>query len=231
MRIAVTRLREKAGKDAGTCKRYGHECYAVSPLNARIYEEAVMEFVSAANGNEFDCIFFTSALPAQVIGPLLQARPRMVAIGPQTAKTLTELGFDCETLPDFYSRDFAPYLGDWIRGKKIGIPRADVPNPGLIDSIEERGGIAAETRIYGLEPTCERLDLDGADAVLFTSAGSFRNAAWNKDAKVLRIAIGDVTGKAMELGGCPPDVTGDGSLEGTLRALNIYLEEKEQAVD
>ena len=224
MRIAVTRLREKAGKDAETCKRYGHECYIVSPLNARIYEEAVMEFVSAANRDEFDCIFFTSALPAQVIGPLLQVRPRMVAIGPQTAKTLTEMGFDCETLPDFYSRDFAPYLGDWIRGKRIGIPRADVPNPQLIDSIEDKGGIAAETRIYGLEPTGEKLDLDGADAVLFTSAGSFRNAVWDKDQKILRIAIGDVTGKAMELAGCPPDVTGDGSLTGTLEALNKYIE-------
>lgn len=224
MRIAVTRLREKAGKDAETCKRYGHECYTVSPLSARVYEDAVMEFTAAANRDEFDCIFFTSALPAQVIGPLLQVRPRMVAIGPQTAKTLTGLGFDCETLPDFYSRDFAPYLGDWIRGKKIGIPRADVPNPQLIDSIEDKGGIAAETRIYGLEPTGEELDLEGADAVLFTSAGSFRNAVWDRDQSILRIAIGDVTGKAMELGGCPPDVTGDGSLEGTLLALNAYLE-------
>ncbi|WP_048152517.1 uroporphyrinogen-III synthase [Methanolacinia paynteri] len=231
MRIAVTRLREKAGKDAETCKRYGHECYIVSPLNARVYEKAVMEFVSAANRDEFDCIFFTSALPAQVIGPLLQVRPRMVAIGPQTAKTLTEMGFDCETLPDFYSRDFAPYLGDWIRGKKIGIPRADVPNPQLIDSIEDKGGIAAETRIYGLEPTGEKLDLDGADAVLFTSAGSFRNAVWDKDQKILRIAIGDVTGKAMDLSGCPPDVTGDGSLAGTLEALNKYLESGDMQSD
>lgn len=228
MRIAVTRLREKAGKDAETCKRYGHECYTVSPLNARVYGDAVMEFVSEANRDEFDCIFFTSALPAQVIGPLLQVRPRMVAIGPQTAKTLMDMGFDCETLPDFYSRDFTPYMGDWIRGKRIGIPRADVPNPQLISSIEDKGGIAAEKRIYGLEPTGERLDLDGADAVLFTSAGSFRNAVWDKDTKVLLIAIGDVTGKAMELGGCHPDVTGDGSLEGTLQALNNYLEHREQ---
>ncbi|MBN1432050.1 MAG: uroporphyrinogen-III synthase [Methanomicrobiaceae archaeon] len=231
MRIAVTRLREKAGQDADTCKKYGHECYTVSPLNARVYEDAVTEFVSAANREEFDCIFFTSALPAQVIGLLLQVRPRIVTIGPQTAKTLTDMGFDCETLPDFYSKDFAPYLGDWIWGKKIGIPRADVPNPQLISSIEEKGGIASETRIYGLEPTGEKLDLEGADAILFTSAGSFKNAVWNKDAKVLRIAIGDVTGKAMELGGCPPDVTGDGSLTGTLEALNKYLEGRDQQND
>ena len=231
MRIAVTRLREKAGKDAETCRRYGHECYTVSPLIARVYEDRVKEFVTKANADEFDCIFFTSALPAQVVGPLLQVRPEMVAIGPQTAKTLTDMGFDCETLPDFYSRDFAPYMGDRIWGKRIGIPRADVPNPGLISSIEDKGGIAAETRIYGLEPTGEILDLDGADAILFTSAGSFKNAVWDKDVKILLIAIGDVTGKAMELGGCTPDVTGDGSLAGTLEALNRYLEGRGGNID
>lgn len=224
MRIAVTRLREKAGKDAETCRKFGHECYTVSPLIANVYKDAVRDFVTEANRGEFDCIFFTSALPAQLIGPLLQVRPRIVAIGPQTAKTLTDMGFDCETLPDFYSRSFAPYLGDWIWGKKIGIPRAYVPNPELISSIEDKGGLAAETRIYGLEATGDKLDLSGADAILFTSAGSFKNATWDKDIKILRIAIGDVTGRAMKLGGCPPDVRGDGSLEGTLEALNRYIE-------
>lgn len=226
MRIAVTRLREKAGKDAGTCKKYGHECYVVSPLEARVYEDAVREFVSAANSNSYDCIFFTSALPANIVGPLLVPGPRIVAIGPQTAKTLNDIGLECETLPSFYSRDFAPYLGNWIKGKRIGIPRADVPNPQLIGSIEEMGGIAAEIRVYGLNPTGEKLDLDGAEAVLFTSAGSFKNAVWDRNTDLLKIAIGDVTAAEMKHAGCAPDVTGDGSLEGTLRALNIFLEEE-----
>jgi len=41
------------------------------------------------------------------------------------------------------------------------------------------------------------------------------------------MAIGDITASAMREGGDPPAVVGDGSLEGTLRALNAYLAQEE----
>ena len=40
---------------------------------------------------------------------------------------------------------------------------------------------------------------------------------------IIMIAIGDVTASAMMYGGCPPSVVGDGSVEGSLIALNSYL--------
>ena len=184
-------------------------------------------FVDAVNRGEFDGIFFTSALPAKIIAPLLKKVPRVIAIGPQTAKELREYHIECEILSSFYSRDFVPYLGDWIAGKHIGIPRADVPNPGLIDAISAAGGIPHEFRCYRLIPTGEHLDLDDADAILFTSAMSFKEAIWTPRPDLLVMAIGEITADVHEIGRRYPVVVGDGSLEGTLNALNAHLNRKE----
>jgi uroporphyrinogen-III synthase len=223
MIIAVTRLKGKEKSDASRCSRYGHSCYSVHPLRSELREDEIARFIEETGGKKFDCIFFTSALPAKIIAPRLAAYPRVIAIGPQTAKELREYGIVCEILPGFYSRDFVPFLGEWIRGKNIGIPRADVPNPKLIDAITAAGGIVHEFRCYSLEPTGEQLSVDKADAVLFTSAMSFSKARWTTHNGLLVMAIGEITAAAMQKGGTNPEVIGDGSLEGTLRALNEYL--------
>jgi uroporphyrinogen-III synthase len=223
MKIAVTRLAGKEKNDAERCIQFGHICYSVHPLRSEIRPGAITAFIEAVDRGEFDCLFFTSALPAKIIAPLLNRFPRVIAIGPQTAKELQHYEIDCETLTSFYSRDFVPYLGEWIRGKHIGIPRADVPNPSLIEAITAAGGIPHEFRCYGLEPTGESLFLRDADAILFTSAMSFTKAVWNKHMDIVVIAIGDITAATMQAAGTNPSVVGDGSLEGTMMALNNYL--------
>lgn len=223
MKIAITRLENKAAGDHALCASYGHDCSTVSPLRSEIRMEKVTRFVDAVHRDEFDCLFFTSALPAMIVAPRLTRWPRVIAIGPKTAEILGESGIEAEVLPAYYSRDFVPYLGDWLRGRTVGIPRADVPNPGLLDGITVAEGRYHEERIYALVPTGEELALDGADAVLFTSAMSYREARWQPRDDLLLIAIGDVTADAMRAGGHPPAVIGDGSLAGTLDALNRYL--------
>jgi uroporphyrinogen-III synthase len=225
MRIAVTRVAGKGARDAGICRRHGHECYTVSPLRVEIYRDKVEAFTGMVNRGELDCIFFASAVPAELVGPLLRSPPRVIAIGPQTARTLERHGIRCETLPAFYSRDLVPYLGGWIRGKRIGIPRADVPNPALLRAIGDAGGIAVEVRVYGLIPTKEPLAADGADALLFTSGSSFSEAVWHARPGLLLMAIGEVTAGVMRAAGAKPAVVGDGSLEGALTALDRYLGE------
>jgi len=209
--------------DVTRCAQYGHSCYSVHPLRSEIRLEEIATFIQAVNRGKFDCLFFTSALPAKIIAPLLKKIPRIIAIGPQTAKELERYKIPSETLPSFYSRDFVPYLGEWILGKHIGIPRADIPNPTLIEAISAAGGIPHEFRCYGLVPTGELLSLEGADAVLFTSAMSFARAEWTKHPDLLVMAIGEITAAAMQKAGINPVVVGDGSLEGSLLALNEYL--------
>jgi len=223
MKIAITRLTGKETDDSGRCERFGHQCYSVHPLRSDVRQDIVDAFVEAVDRHAFDCIFFTSALPAMLLAPCLKHLPRVIAIGPQTAAILKQYGIECETLKKYYSRDFVPYLGSWIRGKRIGIPRADVPNPGLLEAIRAAGGEATEFRCYRLAPTNETLDLREADALLFTSTMSFEKAVWSPHAGLLVMAIGDVTAGAMRRAGFVPSIIGDGSLEGTLRALNTYL--------
>lgn len=224
MKIAITRLENKAAGDRALCATYGHDCYTVSPLRADMRPERVDTFVEAVHRGEFDCLFFSSALPAAVVGPKLERWPRVIAIGPKTAEVLRGFGIEAEVLPTFYSRDFVPYLGDWLRGRTVGIPRADVPNPGLLDAIAAAGGTVREERVYALVPTGAELALDGADAAIFTSAMSYREARWRPRDDLLLVAIGDITADAMRAGGHPPTVVGDGSLAGTLEALNRYAE-------
>jgi uroporphyrinogen-III synthase len=226
MRIAITRIGGKEARDPATCARYGHECYSVSPLQAAIDNENVQLFAMRANEGCYDCIFFTSALTARLVAPLIRNAPRIIAIGPQTKGALEEAGIavPVEVLQSFYSSDFVPYLGTWIRGRRIGIPRADVPNPALIQAICAAGGIPEEVACYALKPTGNRLDLEHAEAVLFTSVLSFRSALWLRHPSLVLVAIGKRTAEAMIQDGCVPAVVGNGSISGTLEALNRYLE-------
>lgn len=222
MRIAITRLPDKGGDDAERCARFGHTCYPVSPLRAEVSPAAVQAFDEDLRKGRFDGLFFTSALPADLVGPRVAAaglRLRVVAIGPATRDALARHGVAAEVLPSFYSRDFVPHLGAWLSGKTIGIPRADVPNEPLLAAIRDAGGEPVEFRIYRLIPTGEPLDLAGADAVLFTSANSFSEAVWTPRPILLVCAIGDVTADRMRSAGVEPDCVGDGSLEGALRAI------------
>jgi uroporphyrinogen-III synthase len=224
MKIAVTRLAGKEKSDVARCAMFGHQCYSVHPLRSEILQDAIIAFLNAVDRGDFDCIFFTSALPAKIIAPQMSRFPRVIAIGPQTAKELRLHDIDCEILPGFYSRDFVPYLGEWISGKRIGIPRADVPNPDLMEAIVRAGGYPMEFRCYKLEPAGTALDLTEAEAILFTSAMSFHKAIWTNRPDLVVIAIGEVTAAALNERGLSPNVVGDGSLEGTLKALNSYLD-------
>ena len=88
--------------------------------------------------------------------------------------------------------------------------------------------MAFEYRCYGLEPTNEPLNLDGVDAILFTSANSYKMAILPPlTSSILPMAIGEITAAAMRAGGLEPKVVGDGSLEGTLKNLKAYLRSSE----
>ena len=58
---------------------------------------------------------------------------------------------------------------------------------------------------------------------------SFTKARWAPRAGLLVVAIGDITAAAMRTGGTNPEVVGDGSLEGALKALNAYIENNRES--
>ncbi|HJJ47428.1 MAG TPA: uroporphyrinogen-III synthase [Methanocorpusculum sp.] len=223
MKIAITRLAEKGEADAEICAKYGHTCKPVHPLRAELNASMVQQFVLAANAGEFDAVFFASAYSAKNAGRFLERgitkKCRIIAIGPETQRVLFELGIPAEILPEFYSKELVPYLGDWIEGKSIGLPRSNIPNQALIYAIEDAGAMAFEYRIYHLSPTAEPLDLKDCDAVLFTSAASFTLADMPDISGKTIIAIGKVTADSMRKKGIEPDYVGNGSVEGAIAQI------------
>ena len=104
MRIAITRLPDKGGNDAERCARFGHDCYPVSPLRAEVSPAAIEAFGTDLRAGRFDGLFFTSALPADLVGPAVAAsgmRLRVVAIGPATQAALARHSVKAEVLPLF----------------------------------------------------------------------------------------------------------------------------------
>ncbi|HJJ47148.1 MAG TPA: uroporphyrinogen-III synthase [Methanocorpusculum sp.] len=224
MKIAVTRLPGKEKDDENLFASFGHTVKIVSPLTAELNSSMVQRFVIAANGGEFDAVFFTSAYAAMHIAPLLDKSVsrsyRVIGIGPKTTEILQSYGIMAELLTSYYSRDFVQYMGDWIKGKRIGIPRAAIPNPNLMHDIEEVDAFAYEYPIYSLTPSGNVIDIEDCDAILFTSAKSFNDALLPDLSGKLIMAIGDITADAMRKKGCVPEIIGDGSLKGTLETLS-----------
>jgi uroporphyrinogen-III synthase len=118
---------------------------------------------------------------------------------------------------------FVEYLGD-IRGKKIGIARAEVPNRELTESLQSKGALLFEAPAYSLESAENdfMVMIKDAEAVIFTSAKSFGSSGFNKDcSKNIKVAaIGEKTADAMRKCGIVPDVVGNGTLEKCLELLS-----------
>ena len=226
MKIAVTKLEEKSEGVHELFRRYGHEAVIVSTMRAADPSDPLplLRLRDMVSKEKIDILIFTSSLGAQKL--LEKTKPgkniRIVSVGPKTAKKAEEYGFRSEVIEKFSSENFADYLGD-ISGKTIGIARAEVPNPELIDSLESKGARVIEAPAYRLEPAGNSIleVLKDVDAVIFTSAKSFELSGFgHEDAKKARsIAIGEKTADAMRKYGIHPDYVGNGTLEDCLSSF------------
>jgi len=171
-----------------------------------------------------DILIFTSSLGVEKL--FEKTKPgknvRIVSVGPKTAKKVKDCGLESEVIEKFSSENFADHLGD-IAGKRIGIARAEVPNPELIASLGSKGAVIIEAPVYRLEPAGNSIleVLVDVDAVIFTSAKSFELSGFRpQDAKKIRsIAIGQKTANAMRKAGIHPDFVGNGTLEDCLSSF------------
>lgn len=228
MRIAITKLEEKSAGVHELFRQYGHEAVIVSTMSASNPSDPLplLRLCDMVSKGKIDILIFTSSLGAEKL--LMKTKPgkkvKIVSVGPKTAKNVEAHGFKSEVIDKFSSENFAKHFGD-LSGKTIGIARADVPNPELIESLVKKGAKVIEATAYRLEPTGHTiLDvLDDVDAVIFTSAKSFELSGFGpEDAKKIRsIAIGQKTADAMIRSGISPDIIGNGTIENCLAALKF----------
>ncbi|MGB8215963.1 MAG: uroporphyrinogen-III synthase [Candidatus Methanoperedens sp.] len=225
MKIAVTKLEEKSEGIHELFKRYGHEAVIVSTMRAAPPADPapISRLAGMISKNEIDILIFTSSLGVEKLFEKVKPgkNVRIVSVGPKTAKKVEEYGMQSEVIEKFSSGHFAEYLGD-IRGKTIGIARADVPNPELVNSLTAAGAIVIEAPAYRLLAGDSIVEvLDEVEAVIFTSAKSFELSGFAPEhAKKLKvIAIGQKTADAMRKHGINPDFMGNGTLEDCLSQL------------
>jgi uroporphyrinogen-III synthase len=226
MKIAVTKLEEKSEGIPELFKRYGHEAVIVSTMRATPPADTASLFRLAGmiSKNKIDILIFTSALGVEKLFEKVkpEKKVRIVSVGPKTSKKVEEYGMRSEVIEKFSSSHFAEYLGD-IRGKTIGIARADVPNPELVSSLTDNGAIVIEAPAYRLVAGDSIVEvLDKVHAVIFTSTKSFELSGFAPEhAKKLKVvAIGQKTADAMRKHGIEPDIVGDGTLENCLSAIS-----------
>jgi uroporphyrinogen-III synthase len=227
VKIAITKLKEKSEGIHELFRKYGHEALIISTIAASDPTDPapLSRLAGMASKGEIDILIFTSALGVDKL--FERGKPaktiRIVSVGPKTAKKVEEHGMSSEVIAQFSSEHFAEYLGD-ISGKTIGIARAEVPNPELVESLASGAATIVEAAAYRLEPAGISVAdaLKEADAVIFTSAKSFESSGFShvhaKKPKV--IAIGQKTASTMRKHGVVPDIVGNGTLESCLSLLS-----------
>ncbi len=227
MKIAVTKLKEKSEGITELFQQYGHEAVIISTMSAAEPTDhaPLSRLTEMVSKGDIDILIFTSALGVgrffEKVKP--EKNTRIVSVGPKTARKVEEYGLSSEIITQFSSENFADYLGD-IRGKKIGIARAEVPNPELTASLVSGGAAVIEAPAYRLEATGNSIIdiLKDVDAIIFTSARSFESSGFNNDStkKLKMIAIGQKTADAMLKHGIRPDIVGNGTLENCLSFIS-----------
>ncbi len=228
MKIAVTKLKEKSEGIPELFARYGHEAFVVSTMNVAEPSDPgpLLRLRDMILKNEIDILIFTSALGVEKLFQKVKPRRtvRIVSVGPKTANKVDDYGLSSEVIEKFSSDNFARYLGD-IKGKTIGIARAEVPNPELINSLKSKGATVIEASAYTLFPEGDRFGdiIRDMDAVIFTSARSFESSGFDPEpAKNIKVvAIGPKTANTMRKHGVIPDIVGNGTLENCLTLLSV----------
>lgn len=226
MRIAVTKLEEKTEGIHELFKRFGHEVVIVATMRSADPSEIkpLLDLCDLISKGKVDILIFTSSLGVERLFKIIKPgkNVRIISVGPKTAMKVKDFGMNSEVIDKFSSDNFASYLGD-IKGKTIGIARAEVPNPELTESLSSKGAAVIEAPAYRLEPAGNSIVdvLGDVDAVIFTSARSFELSGFKpehgKNIKIM--AIGQKTADAMRGSGVTILMVGDGTLEGCLALL------------
>ena len=224
MKVAVTRLQEKEENTVELFETYDLKAVTVPTIRSRPPQDpaSLDTLVRMVSEQRIDILIFTSSLGVSSFFEKcdsLSPNTKIISVGPKTARKVNEFGHPSEVLDSFSSDKFAEYLKERAQGTVIGIARAGVPNPELVQALESLGATVVEGVCYELESAPNKLKgmiaAHEVDAVVFTSTKSFLSAGIeNTDVSdVVMVAIGPKTAKGMGDGGVEPDVVGGGTLE------------------
>lgn len=236
-RIIVTRAAEQAEELALKIRARGGETIVFPTLEFAPPAEFDVLDDALARIAEYQWVVFTSAngvrataqrLDALRLTPTLFQDARVAAIGPGTARALEQLNVRVDLIP-------TKYLGEQIArelpveaGQRVLLLRADIASDVLAEVLNARGARVSDVDVYRTQmPAVRATDLDGADAITFTSSSTVRHFMAMVDdagrAEALArdvFCIGPVTaGTAREFGLTVSAVAEPHTLDGLVSAM------------
>ena len=175
----------------------------------------------------------------------VQSLPKMLkiaCIGPKTAATLREKGYQADFVPDEYvAEGILPGLGD-LEGLNVLLARADIARPDLPEAIRAGGGRADDICAYRTipaKPDEQSMEAvtKGVDLLTFTSPSTVENFfqiiisegldPLNLPGEPIVACIGPITAKAAEKKGYQVKIIPEEyTIEGLFQAVKYYFKEQ-----
>jgi len=244
--ILVTRPRRQSRPLADALRLLGAtvvEAPAISiepPSDFRGLDEAL------GRAATYDWVVFTSVNGVEAFfDRLAEVRPqtllssqRFAAIGPATAESLRERGFEAEVVPEKFVAEevFRAIAGRGeVSGKRFLLPRADIARKALPDLLRASGAIVDVVVAYRtvandeeMRRAWELVERGAVDLVTFTSASTARSFFAEVDPRSVEgrtraASIGPITSNALRSLGIAPAVEAERfTTEGLVEAILRY---------
>lgn len=214
----VTRARAQADLLAEKIRAFGGIPISIPAIAFAPLEEFTALDAALTRVDSFDWVVFTSVNGVRFADERLAALGLhahalnglcVAAIGPATARALTELGVRVDFVPSKFLGERVAHELPAGRGERVLLLRANLASDDLARALDARGVSVCDVDVYRTLPAPpSSIDLQGADAVTFASASSVQNFLLLMDAangarlNLLDIfCIGPVTANtARELG-------------------------------
>jgi len=195
--VIVTRSREQASVFTGRLAELGAAVIELPSIEIGDSPdpEAVQRALDRLPGG-FDWVVFTSVNGVDKFVQFLRragkdvralAGARLAAIGPATATALESAGLTVDILPEKFvaesvAESFAK-LGDYLAGKRILLPRAEIARKVLPEALAGLGAEVTEVPVYStritrpenLPQVIEELSAGRVDLITFTSSSTVDN--------------------------------------------------------
>jgi len=211
--LVVTRPRHQADSLTEALAALGADVVVAPAIRIEPPEDPAPLIAAAAHADDFDWIVFTSVNGVDAFFDATPTRPRgaIAAIGPATARALTERGIRVTLVPE---RHVAEEVFDALarhtslKGKRILLPVADIAREALPNLLRSDGAdvevVHAYSNAASTEDIARAVELVGrgsVDAVTFTSSSTVRRMVSAMDdavrAKLVAASIGPITSAAL----------------------------------
>jgi uroporphyrinogen III methyltransferase/synthase len=247
-RILITRARKQAGDLAQALAERGAVPIVFPTIEIAPPDDYAPLDDALKQLRGYDWLVFTSVngvaafydrLAASGLDAGVLRGRRTAAIGPATARALSQRGVQAELVPDEYVAEaIVDGLGEVV-GQWILLPRAEIAREALAEELGRRGAVVHEIPVYRTLPACpDGVAVDalreGIDVLTFASASAVHNfvtlvgqagLSLSRLADHAQVAcIGPITARAARELGLPVHVQAQQyTLDGLVQALEQHF--------